>query len=159
MDFTTFRAYEIGLEIRHAANGERHQIRSARDIYDFMKPLERESAEFAYALLMNLRHEVHSCYLIGKGPVDFSPMCPAEIYKAALVTNSPAFAVVHNHPSGDPSPSINDRDIANRLSKGAEILGLTFLDSVIVGAGRYFSFRESQMLSSSGDSSSLRVSL
>ena len=91
---------------------------------------------------MDAKHRVTGVYLVGKGGIDQSPVMPLELYKAAVLTNSPAFALVHNHPSGVPEPSPNDLSLAERVRQGADILGLEFIDFVIIGNGSYCSFLE-----------------
>jgi DNA repair protein RadC len=87
-----------------------------------------------------------------RGSVNESVAHPREILQRAIVHKAYGFAIAHNHPSGDPRPSEADKVFTKKLREGAEILGLTFLDHLIIGLpaeGRgqpYFSFRESGML-------------
>lgn len=121
---------------------EPYQISNGRSVYEFMRGLDVESAEHTYELLLDVKHRVHGVYLVGKGGIDNCHVDPAEVFKAALVTNSPAFILVHNHPSGIVEPSLNDVDLTSRIFAGADILNLQFLDNMIVGDGRYLSFLE-----------------
>jgi DNA repair protein RadC len=85
--------------------------------------------------------------MTGKGSVDTCLVHPAEIYRACLLTNSHVFATAHNHPSGDPRPSPDDLRLQDRLQAGGDILGLRYLDNLIVGAGgRYWSAKEAGRL-------------
>jgi len=74
---------------------------------------------------------------------------PREVFKGLCMDNAAAFVAVHNHPSGDPTPSMEDRRITERLRRAGELMGITLLDHVIIGAslgdatgtrGEYFSF-------------------
>jgi DNA repair protein RadC len=65
---------------------------------------------------------------------------PRELYKAAILTNAAAIILVHNHPSGDPSPSLEDAQLTARISKAGEILGIKLLDHVIIGELGHYSF-------------------
>jgi DNA repair protein RadC len=71
---------------------------------------------------------------------------PRETYKAAILSNAAAIIVGHNHPSGDPYPSQEDRALTKRLKSAGELLGITFLDHIIVGHERYFSFSDEHLL-------------
>ena len=111
-----------------------------------MRHLETESAEHLYELLFDTKQYVHGVYLVSKGGLSNCYVDPAEVFKAALMTNSPTFALVHNHPSGIVEPSLDDVAIARRIAQGADLLNLNFLDSLIIGDGRYYSFSESGMM-------------
>ena len=65
------------------------------------------------------------------------------MFKAALLANAAAIIVSHNHPSGDPTPSADDVDLTRRLAAAGELLGISLLDHIVIGDGRYYSFKES----------------
>jgi len=67
---------------------------------------------------------------------------PREVFKAALLANAAAIILTHNHPSGDPTPSADDMALTRRLAEAGTLIGVEVLDHIIVGDGRYFSFRE-----------------
>jgi len=72
---------------------------------------------------------------------------PREVFKAAILGNAAAIILFHNHPSGDPEPSREDRDLTRRLTDAGRILGIEVLDQVILGdEARYYSFKERGML-------------
>lgn len=79
--------------------------------------------------------------LQGQGTVDHVPVYPREIVKRALELNASALILVHNHPSGDPSPSEADITMTHRVAQAAEALGLTLHDHLILGQNREISFR------------------
>ena len=64
------------------------------------------------------------------------------MFKAALLANAAAIILYHNHPSGDPSPSVDDAQLTRRLVDAGTLLGVDVLDHIIVGDGRYYSFKE-----------------
>jgi DNA repair protein RadC len=80
---------------------------------------------------------------IARGTVNESLAAPREIFRPAIIHS--AFALVHNHPSGEPTPSQADLQLTRRMAAAAEILQINFLDHVIVGQG-YFSFQEAGVL-------------
>ena len=136
-----YSGYEVRLEVRRLTAYQPVQLGNARAVHDFMRDLSNESSEYVYELLMDTKHRLTGVYMVGKGGIDRCLADLREIYKAALVTNSPCFAIVHNHPSGVAEPSLDDQNLVQRVKAGAEILGLEFLDSVIIGNGSYFSFK------------------
>jgi DNA repair protein RadC len=83
---------------------------------------------------------------VSRGTLDSTLVHPREVFKAALLANAAAIVVSHNHPSGDPSPTIDDLEVTTRLVAAGVILGVPLLDHIVVGAGRYFSFKESGRL-------------
>ncbi|MFC1601294.1 JAB domain-containing protein [Candidatus Sumerlaeota bacterium] len=76
------------------------------------------------------------------GAADFAVCVPRDVLKVALLSNATAIIAAHNHPSGDPTPSAEDRRSTEHLKQAAELLGLKFLDHVIVGDGSFFSFAQ-----------------
>ena len=78
---------------------------------------------------------------LAKGTVDHVPVYPREVVKRALELNASALIVVHNHPSGDPTPSQSDIDMTQQIQSAAEALGLTVHDHLIIGRSEEFSFR------------------
>ena len=83
---------------------------------------------------------------LAKGTVDHVPVYPREVVKRALELNASALIVVHNHPSGDPSPSTSDIDMTQKIQAAAEALGLTVHDHLIIGKSAEFSFRSAGYL-------------
>lgn len=81
-----------------------------------------------------------------KGTVDHVPVYPREVVKRALELNASALILVHNHPSGDPTPSQSDIDMTNRIDQAAQVLGVVVHDHLIIGKGQDFSFRSSGLL-------------
>ena len=85
-------------------------------------------------------------YLVGKGGCNRCPADPKEVYKSALLSNSSGMILVHNHPSGDVTPSAEDLMFARRIREGAHLLDLRLVDSVIIGDGAYLSMAQKQLL-------------
>ncbi len=82
--------------------------------------------------------------IVSIGTVDMAPVNPREIFKHAILVSAANIIVIHNHTSGDCTPSLPDVELTERLIKAGEILGIPVADHVIVGDG-YFSFREEDM--------------
>ena len=82
----------------------------------------------------------------GKGTVDHVPIYPREVVKRALELDASALILVHNHPSGDPTPSLSDRDMTDQIARAAQALGIAIHDHLIIGKEAEFSFRSAGYL-------------
>jgi DNA repair protein RadC len=106
---------------------------------------EREVGESFWILCLDAQHRVaprrhHAWHL------NASLVHPREVFQAAILAGAAAVILVHNHPSGDPSPSSADRDVTAQLVAAGRLLDVPVHDHVIVGCGRYTSFAESGLL-------------
>ena len=98
--------------------------------------------EICVAITLNTRLRVTGHSLVSLGTLNESIVTPRDVFRAACAYNAYATIVMHNHPSGDFSPSEADHRITRRLVEAAKILQIQLLDHVIVGDGRWFSFKE-----------------
>ncbi len=124
---------ERGQPIRGAADVQRH----------FRGRLPHRRRESFHALLLDGRHHLISIEEISVGTLTASLVHPREVFRDAIRSAAAALVLVHNHPSGDPSPSAEDRAVTERLVAVGELVGIRVLDHVIVATAGYFSFRES----------------
>src|SRR5437870_9711185 len=85
-------------------------------------------------------------HVVARDSLDSLLVHPREVFKAAILANAAAIIVMHNHPSGDPTPSREDREITARLKLCGEELGIPLVDHVVIGADSYRSFAESGLL-------------
>jgi DNA repair protein RadC len=113
-----------------------------------MRALQKESLR---VLLLDTRYHVIGTEEISRGSINESIAHPREVFRPALLASAYAVIVVHNHPSGDPSPSSADHSLTRRLSEAAELMQIKLLDHVIIGspAGNresYYSFKEAGAL-------------
>ncbi len=99
-------------------------------------------------LLLNRKNQVIGLHTVSIGSLTASVVHPRETFKVAILANATAMICGHNHPSGDPTPSTEDKALTSRLVEAGEILGIQVLDHVIVGDGsqRYFSFADEGLL-------------
>lgn len=103
----------------------------------FLTRLEHEPNEVFAMLCLTTRHGVIGYHDVARGALDSVTAAPRDV---ALLANAAAIIVAHNHPSGDPTPSEDDRRMTDRLVAAGELLGVSVLDHIIVGDNRYFSF-------------------
>lgn len=93
--------------------------------------------------VLDSRRRVIGVSEVSVGTLSASLVHPREVFRAAILLNGAAVVVCHNHPSGDSSPSSEDRDVTRRLQRAGELLGIPVADHVVLGeGGSYYSFRE-----------------
>jgi DNA repair protein RadC len=145
-------AIEAAIEIGRRLAAE---TLSARDLFNepaLVKEYLRRThgdgtQERTGALYLNARNRlVRDDPEIYRGTLDRAVVEPRELLKRALLSNAAALIVYHNHPSGDPSPSREDREFTRRLASAADLVGLRLLDHVVVGREGCVSFREAGLL-------------
>lgn len=130
------------------AAGPRPQILTATDAAAMVAPLlQGKLVEHFGVLSLDTRHRVIAWDVISVGTIDATLVHPREVFLTAILHHAAALVVLHNHPSGDPSPSPDDVVIAKRLRACGELLGVPVLDSLIVADGGLFvSLRESRAM-------------
>ena len=100
-------------------------------------------------LLLDTKHRVRACHLVYQGTVNSASIRVAEIVRPAVIANLPAILMVHNHPSGDLTPSPEDLHSTQRIAEAAALLDIDLVDHVILGAaGRYYSLKEAGLVQS-----------
>ena len=99
-----------------------------------------------HILMLDSKNRLVGVNLVSQGSLSTSVVCPREVFKAAILANSAAVILLHNHPSGCPEPSHEDRDCTRRLCEAGKILGIRVLDHVVVGQEEHFSFADTGLL-------------
>jgi DNA repair protein RadC len=118
-------------------------VRDSTDTANALRPffagLDRE--QFLVCCL-DAKHAIIGVNVVSIGSLSLCIVHPREVFKPAILLNSSAIICAHNHPSGDPSPSPEDRQLTTRLRQAAELLGITLLDHIILGDGQTHSFAD-----------------
>ena len=140
-------ALELGRRFVSLAPEERLTINGPEDVANFvasdMAALEQEHLRVA---LLNTRNEVLSTEDVYIGNVNSSVVRPAEVFRPAIRSNATSIIAVHNHPSGDPTPSGADVSITRDLVESGKMLGIELLDHLIIGSGnRFVSMKEARL--------------
>ena len=117
-------------------------IRSPRDIYQLSLDLVPAKQEHFAVYFLNSKNHVIERKTIFIGTLNASVAHPREVFRAAIEHASASIICVHNHPSGDPTPSPEDIDMTKRLYEAGEIVGIDVLDHVIVSKNGYISLKE-----------------
>jgi DNA repair protein RadC len=108
--------------------------------------LAREKVEHFRVLYLDTKNRLVADEAQARGTVNHAPVYPREVVRRALELQATALILVHNHPSGDPAPSRADIDMTREVQKAAAALGIALHDHVIVGNGRWLSFRQQGLL-------------
>jgi DNA repair protein RadC len=128
---------------RRQGYGSLRHVRSAQDVFDaFRDRFAASDREEFLAVILDGRNRIAGFNLISIGTLTSSLVHPREVFKPAILASAAALVLVHNHPSGDPEPSAEDRALTSRLQQAGELLGIRILDHVVVGDGRFRSFAE-----------------
>jgi DNA repair protein RadC len=140
-------AVELGRRALVREAGERPQFRSPADVAHYLMPLHgAHRLERFGVMLLDLRQRLIRTTILSMGTEDAAPAQPREVFREALLASASAVVVFHNHPSGDPQPSADDVLVTARLSAAGELVGVELVDHIVLGSGRYFSFRAKGML-------------
>jgi DNA repair protein RadC len=136
-------AIELGKRILAFSPETRPVIHSPADVGQLvMSELRHETREHFKALLLDTKNQVLRIATISVGSLNESIVHPRELYREAIRHSAAAVIVVHNHPSGDPTPSPEDIEVTLRLREAGRLIGIDFLDHVVIGDGRWVSLKE-----------------
>ena len=135
---------EIGKRwVRASKVRRRDVVSSSNHAYDVLRPfLAHKHQELFLAILLTAKHHVIDIVEISRGSLTSSIVHPREVFRPAIKNAAAGVIVAHNHPSGDPSPSKEDRALTTRLHRCAIELGVQFLDHLVLGDDRYISFAD-----------------
>lgn len=135
-------ALELSKRLMILPSAKRVTIRTPKDVAALvMGDMRYLDKEYFRALLLNTKNQVLSIETISIGTLDSSMVHPRELFKIAVKKSAAALILVHNHPSGDPTPSKDDINITKRIVKSGEILGISVLDHVIIGDNKFISLK------------------
>ena len=126
--------------------GSTEALDTPEKVADRVRDLRPLRKEHVVALYLNARNQELLRETVSIGTLTASLIHPREVYYSAIRRCACSVVLVHNHPSGDPSPSREDREVSARLVRAGELLGIPLLDHVIVATGGYFSLRQHGLL-------------
>jgi DNA repair protein RadC len=136
-------AVEIGRRIANHTLDERYVIRSPEDGAEYlMNDMRFLTQEHFVCLYLNTKNQVIHRQTIFIGSLNASIVHPREVYKEAVRRSAASVICVHNHPSGDPTPSREDIEVTKRLAESGKIVGIELLDHLIIGENKYVSLKE-----------------
>ena len=114
-------------------------------IYDFCTrelDLNRAAEEYAYCFALDTKCHLMGVFEVSHGNVNGSIVSPREIFQKLLLLGAVSFIMVHNHPTGDASPTQEDAAVTERLRQAGELMGINLVDHIVIGEGNYYSFTE-----------------
>ena len=112
----------------------------------YMEDMRHQKQEYMKLLMLNTKGKLIAESDISKGTVNASLVSPRELFIEALEYGAVSIILLHNHPSGDPTPSQNDLSITRQGKEAGELIGIELWDHIIIGNNCYFSFAEEQMI-------------
>jgi DNA repair protein RadC len=123
------------------------KFQNSRELFQsFREELAALDREHFFLITLDSKNRTIGYHTISVGSLSSSLVHPREVFKPAILENSAAVIFLHNHPSGDPAPSREDRDCSNRLVEASKILGIRVLDHIIFGESDYYSFADTGLL-------------
>lgn len=135
-------AIELGRRSATALKGQIQQIDSAKDVYKLLNHLRKEKKEHFVAILLDVHKRIIATKTIHIGTNNASLVGPKEIFREAIKHGAEGVIIAHNHPSGDPTPSMEDIDITTTLVEVGDMIDLCVLDHVIIGSNSFISMKK-----------------
>ena len=136
-------ALELGRRVSVASEMQKFKISSPQDIGNvYMEELRYKKKEIFRVVLLNTKNVIIGSKDISEGSLNASIVHPREVFLEAIKKSANKMILMHNHPSGDPTPSSEDINITKRLISAGQIVGIEILDHVIIGDGSFYSFKE-----------------
>lgn len=140
-------AFEIGTRLAAESRHPGLRIRDPSDVARLLGPRLRDlSVEEFHLLALDSQSQVLRDVLVTRGLLNSSLVHPREVFRAAIAEAAAGIIVAHNHPSGDPSPSAEDRAVTRQLADAGRLLDLPLYDHVILAGDRFFSFASEGLL-------------
>jgi DNA repair protein RadC len=137
--------YRVQLVRETAITATRKQLRSSKDVADLLwQFLDQVDREHFVVIMVDRKNRLIGINTVSVGSLTASIVHPREVFKVAILSNAAAIICGHNHPSGEPQPSSEDRSLTRQLIKAGHILGIDVLDHVIIGDGStdFYSFAD-----------------
>lgn len=133
-------AFELGRRLF----GKQYEVflRSPEEVFQYARDIARLKKEHFRGLYLDTRNKLLKDEIISIGTLNTSLAYPRDVFSPALENHAAAVILIHNHPSGDPSPSKDDIELTKRIYQASKILEIDFLDHVIIGDERYVSLKE-----------------
>lgn len=122
---------------------DKKSIIDSKDVANYMlSDMKYRNQEYVVELILNVKMVVESKVVISIGNIDSAPIHPREVFSPAIRKGAAGIILVHNHPSGDPTPSEDDKISTKRLIEASKLIGISFIDHIIIGEEEYISMRD-----------------
>lgn len=138
-------ALEIGQRVfKELSKSRKLPLKEPSSVYYLCNDMIFMAKEVVRVISLNTRLNYSGMNTVTVGTLDSSLLHPREVFRPAINRSAAAIILVHNHPSGDPNPSNEDRDMTDRIREAGSTVGIKLLDHVIIGKGSYYSFTASK---------------
>ena len=135
--------YRVSLVREGSTRAEHNTIRTPDDVFAIMAPEYNNAVvETAQMLALDTKNKIIGVFTISTGSLNSSIIHPRDVFQRAILSNAASVILVHNHPSGDPTPSPEDMELTRRLVEAGKMLDIEVLDHVVIGEGRFASLKE-----------------
>jgi DNA repair protein RadC len=140
-------ALELGRRLAAESSDEGEPMRGPRDVWRYYAPrMEGLTVEEFHVAILDAQHRLERDVLVSRGILNSSLVHPREVFREAIAERAASIVLVHNHPSGDPTPSPDDRAITSQLVAAGRLLDIPIQDHIVIGRGRFVSFAETGLL-------------
>lgn len=140
-------AMELGKRIAQLPTQKPYRVASPSDAAKYlMEKLRYENHERFLVMLLNTKSHIIRVQQIAEGSLSSAVVHPREVFAPAIIHHAASLIVTHNHPSGDPQPSFEDKQLTRVLKNTGDIFGVPVQDHIIIGDGYYYSFKEHGMI-------------
>ena len=131
-----------------SAWADKPAIHAPADVHTLLAPIFADmDREALYTVLLDSKNRILGLNLVSLGILDSSLVHPREVFKPAIVLGAAAIILAHNHPSGDPTPSAEDKRVTERIAEVGKLIGIDLLDHVVIGdTSRWVSLKERGVL-------------
>ena len=126
--------------------GPNSRVTTSSEVFSLFSFLGNETKEVFIALHLDTKNRLLCLDHVSVGSLNASVVHPREVFKSCLLSSAAAVILLHNHPSGDPTPSREDLELTGRLREAGELLGIKVLDHVVIGSGCYVSLADRGLL-------------
>lgn len=144
---TLVAAFELGRRLAAETRTEKIRVNSPKSIAErYIPMLESVKQEEFRVILLDTANNILGEQLVSKGSLNASIVHPREVFKKAITDSAAGLIILHNHPSGNPEPSEEDKKVTRNLVKAGSIIGIEIVDHIIIAGLQYFSFVEHDLL-------------
>ena len=142
-----YLALELGREACSAPLRAGERFSSSRELFQrYRARFFSARREYFFSLQLNSKNQLIREVLVSVGSLNVSVVHPREVFSFAVRDSTSAIILLHNHPSGDPAPSREDRECTRRLVHAGKILGIRVLDHIVIGHDGYYSFADASLI-------------
>ena len=140
--------YRVTLVREGSVSNNNNHIRTPEDVVNILSAdYDAAVVEMAQMLALDTKNKIIGIFVISTGSLNASIIHPRDIFQRAILSNAASVILVHNHPSGDPTPSSEDIELTNKLVQVGKMMDIPILDHVVIGEGKFVSLKERGIIS------------